>query len=501
MMPLLAIFGAGLLLRLWLIWLSPAIYGGDPILRLVYHDRLLLAYQLPLFQMLIYAVAWISRDPFWIRVMVSVIGALAGVFFYLLSRELLPPPAAAIAAILFVCNPYLLHFSIVPYQEMAMLLFLLAGVYFYWRGKVLPASALLALACLTRYEAWIVAAVCAVDYALQPRFSGVETRHAASELRRDMSRLYKAMILFLWAPLVWIACWHGLSPSGTFVLAGSLSWGRLYRLIAVSRAVASGLGWLLIPFFVLGLAVSLGRISPQWPEPAAAARRPALFLLLLALLFSISILFSAHGVDPDPERWVTFREGHLPVVVALLFTGAGVNRTILWSRRNFWVASSLVLLLSGYSLVRAQQWVQRSARQPALELDLQAARFIEPFLQRGELVAVLARPVPEVEIEKYLNQAERTGGETGLKRAREILRSLNPGPEDYQRLLAYTGADRDLLIQGTAIGNSRPKLILVFSDADSQAMKAMTPLLSQQYEPPHFLEAYPKRVAIYQQHH
>src|SRR5688572_30523236 len=121
MMLLLSIFGAGLLLRLWLIWLSPAIYGGDPILRLVYHDRILLAYQLPLFQALIYAVTWISRDPFWVRLIVSVMGAVAGVFFYLLSRELLPSPAAGVAAFLFVCNPYLLHFSIVPYQEMAML--------------------------------------------------------------------------------------------------------------------------------------------------------------------------------------------------------------------------------------------------------------------------------------------------------------------------------------------------------------------------------------------
>ena len=508
MTPLLVIFGAGLLLRLWLIWLSPAIYGGDTILRLVYHDRILLAYQLPLFQAFIFAVAWISPDPLWVRVMVSAMGALAGVFFYLLSRELMRPPAATAATVLFVCNPYLLHFSIVPYQEIAMLLFLLAGVYFYWRGKLLPASVLLALACFTRYEAWIVAVVCAADFMLKPlsdkSVGGNEPNRAARPLSNDQKtiavlwRAFQGALLFLWAPLVWISYWNGLSPSGTFVLAGGWSWARLYRLIAVSRAVASGLGWLLIPFFVLGLAISFRSESGRWTVVNAHRRRPAVFLLLLALLFCAGILFSAHGVDPDPERWVTFREGHLPLVVALMFAGAGVERIISWSRVHYRVASSLVLLLGLYSLVRAQQWVQKSAKQPELELDLQAARFIEPFLRRGDVAAVLARPIPEAEIEKYLTQAKKTGGEAGLKRAHEILNSLNAGPEDYQRLLAYTGARRDQLIQGTAVGESKPKLILVFSDAPLRALESIKPLLAAHYNPPELLQVQHCRVAIYQ---
>ncbi len=455
-----------------------------------------MAYQLPLFQGLIYVVSWVSRDPFWVRVAVSVVGALAGVFFYLLARELLPLPAAIVATVLFICNPYLLRFSIVPYQEIAMLLFVLAGVYFYWRERMVPASILIAAACLTRYEAWIVAAVCAVDFVLKPHFcSSVPRRQTFSAL---FNRTLKAILWFLWAPLLWILMWRGISPAGTFVLSGEWSFSRLYRLISVSRAVASGLGWLLIPFFVLGLAVSIARLWKPG-ERTEAALRPALLLLSLGFLFSLAILFSAHGIEPDPERWVTFREGHLPLVVVLLFVGVGVHQIVARSARAAVFASLLLVLLGGSSLVRARQWVERSTGQPALQLDLKAARLIQPFLQRGERVAVFAAPLPETEIQKYLDQAQRTGGEQGLKRAREILRSLDPGPEDYQRLVAYTGADRRLLVQGREVAESgAPAVILVFSDAPAGEWEAIKALLAQQYGSPRIFSCDSRHVAVYQ---
>ncbi|HEY3130042.1 MAG TPA: hypothetical protein VGL91_11325 [Acidobacteriota bacterium] len=503
----LAIFIGGLLVRLWLVWLSPAIYGGDTILRLVHRDRILLAYQMPLFQFLIYAVSWLSRDPLWVRVAVSLMGALAGVFFYLLAREILPLPAAVIAAVLFLCNPYLLHFSVVPYQEIAMLLLLLAGVYFYWRGRLTAASLLIAAACLTRYEAWVVALVCALDFALKPHFARDSSSEGSLAYARGSDlffassvRCIKAVLLFLWAPLLWILLWRGLSPQGTFVLVGAWSFARLYRLISVSRAVASGLGWLLIPFFVLGLAVSF---TDLWKSDGKAEilnrRRMALFVLSLGVLFSLGIMFSAHGIEPDPERWVTFREGHLPLAVALLFAGSGIHRAIFWSRRKTIAACVLTVIASGYSLVRARQWVERSATQPALQLDLQAARLIQPYLKRGERVAVFAAPLPEIEIQKYLDQVRRTGGMEGLTRAKEILRSLDPGPEDYQRLLAYTGAERRLLLRGSEIGRSEtPAVILVFSDAPAGEWEAIKPLLARGYAPPSLLHADSRSVSVYQ---
>ncbi len=126
-LELLAIFLLGLLVRIAFIHLHPAIYGGDTLVRIMNPDRVLLAYQLPLLQLLIYLINRVSSDPLLIRYLMSLIGALAGVAFYLLSATLVDRPTARFASVFFVFNPFLLVHSIVPYQEILMLLFLCLG--------------------------------------------------------------------------------------------------------------------------------------------------------------------------------------------------------------------------------------------------------------------------------------------------------------------------------------------------------------------------------------
>ena len=126
---LLAVFLLGLLVRIALIHVHPAIYGGDTVARIMNADRILLAYQLPLLQLLIYLVNLVSGDPLLIRYLMSMIGALSGAAFYLLSDSLLDRPTARLASLFFVFNPFLLVHSIVPYQEILMLLFLCLGLY------------------------------------------------------------------------------------------------------------------------------------------------------------------------------------------------------------------------------------------------------------------------------------------------------------------------------------------------------------------------------------
>ena len=59
----------------------------------------------------------------------SLVGALAGVAFYLFSATLLERRTARIASLFFIFNPFLLVHSIVPYQEILMLLLLCLGLY------------------------------------------------------------------------------------------------------------------------------------------------------------------------------------------------------------------------------------------------------------------------------------------------------------------------------------------------------------------------------------
>ena len=130
---LLAVLFIGLVVRIAFIHLHPAIYGGDTLVRIMNADRVLLAYQLPLLQLLIYLVNRVSSDPLHIRYLMSLIGALAGTAFYLLSATLLDRPTARLACLFFVFNPFLLVHSIVPYQEILMLLALFLGLYFLLR--------------------------------------------------------------------------------------------------------------------------------------------------------------------------------------------------------------------------------------------------------------------------------------------------------------------------------------------------------------------------------
>src|SRR5262245_58641061 len=78
-----------------------------------------------------------------------------------------------------------------------MLLFLALGVGALARRRPILGSVFLGLACLCRYEAWIAAALAAAAH-------------------RD--RPLRALVLFGWAPVAWMAVWRGLSPPGTFVL-------------------------------------------------------------------------------------------------------------------------------------------------------------------------------------------------------------------------------------------------------------------------------------------
>src|SRR5262245_31417406 len=107
-----AFFLLGLLVRVAFIHLHPSIYGGDSLARIMHADRVLLAYQLPLLQLLIYLVNLVSNDPLFIRYLMSLVGALAGAAFYLLSVVLLDRPAATLATLFFVFNPFLLVHSI-----------------------------------------------------------------------------------------------------------------------------------------------------------------------------------------------------------------------------------------------------------------------------------------------------------------------------------------------------------------------------------------------------
>src|SRR5258708_28600573 len=107
------VFATGLALRLALIQIFPVIFGGDPMLRMMNRDHILISHQLPLPQLIVWALSRVSHDYRIIMVAMAIIGAAAGVTFYLLAKDLFDEPVALLAALLLTTNPMIAALSIV----------------------------------------------------------------------------------------------------------------------------------------------------------------------------------------------------------------------------------------------------------------------------------------------------------------------------------------------------------------------------------------------------
>ena len=119
------IFVSGLILGVALIARFPLIFGGDPMVRMIQRDRILISHQLPLLQFIVFGVGRTTHNYLITMGVMAIIGASVAVAFYLLSRDLVVEPAAFLGALLIATNPFLTGDSIVPFQESLMLALLL----------------------------------------------------------------------------------------------------------------------------------------------------------------------------------------------------------------------------------------------------------------------------------------------------------------------------------------------------------------------------------------
>ena len=393
------VFLLGLVVRLWFIHAYPVVFGGDSIMRLANHDRILLAYQLPLLQLGVHYISLISENPLWIRYLMALIGASASLGFYLMTKALLGPNAAFYTALIFVTNPFVLAYSIVPYQEILMLGGLFFGFYFFFKDNWLAASLFLGLACLTRYEAWAACPVFVLAFAVK---RGTRARD-----------FLKGSFLFGWAPLGWLIWRVASGPRGSFVLDTNLSPERLFRYLY--------LGWITVqntalPFLILA-AVGFWRF---WKQGMLRAARYTMLAGFLAL-FLIAILFSAHGERDQPDRFVTAREAHLPLAAVTVMAGLAI------------------------SLFMADRFVNRETSDPRLKLCYELAQYLDQAVSGSEKVVVLAKPIAPAMLSRYLDKSEELGGVIGRRNAVLALARLDTSPPDYQRTLVHSRLSKDRL--------------------------------------------------------
>lgn len=413
----LAVLLLGFILRVAIILVYPVTWGGDTIIRLFDRFKLVNGHQLPLLQVLIAAVSHVSMNPLLVQFLMAVIGAIAGLGFYFLAADFCGEAWAFAAALLFVSHPYILAVSTVPFQEILALAGLIFAFHFFYTDRFVAASLCLAIACLTRFEAWAACPVLALAYFFRKdrRFVGA----------------IKAALLFGWMPAAWIL-WHlGLTPVGTFAVETFGSIWRLQRFLY--------LAWITTKF--TQFPVLLLAVAGAWrmlKDRSSLDWRIWVAIGFLAT-FLIAIPFSAHGVMPDPERYVTSREAHFVMFFILLLASIELPSWGRWAPAA--VALSVIL-----GVAEAFWYVQGQVYQPEVQAAWHVARFLDQSVRPGQRVLLLTGPIDPAAAQMYLDKALKTGGEEGLRQARFALQEVAPTPPDYQRTVVYSRLPRDLLL-------------------------------------------------------
>jgi len=182
----------------------PVVYWYDSHIRLALRDQILLGHWLPLIQILIVVVSKISTSMFVLRILLALIAGGALVSTYFFARHLFSKQAALIAVLFLATNMMFVALATVPYPEILFICLLFialnlldetsSGPHFY-AGIVA-----LNLACLTRYEGWLLAGI----------FIGES--FSRSIQTKGWGRFLRATLVSSVAPLGWLI--FGISNSG-----------------------------------------------------------------------------------------------------------------------------------------------------------------------------------------------------------------------------------------------------------------------------------------------
>jgi hypothetical protein len=398
----------GLAPRLILLWVWPAVHGGDSVVRLARADTLVLAYQLPLPQALVMAARALDPDPRWARLVFCVAGAAVAAALGALVGSTAGRRAGLAAGVLAAVHPLLLYYSLVPYQEPVFLLTLLLGALALRRGRDGQASLWLGLACLCRYEAWPAAALALFAHRRRP---------------------LRGLALFGWAPLAWLAVWQGLSPAGTYVLDVDPQADRAPRLLFLLSKLHEYTGVLALGLALAGIAVVGHRRLAAWGWGA---------VYLVAVLTAVA--WAGHEFPPGTGR-VSERLVHLPALAVCALAGlalAALSRSFgrPWLRTlGTGLATVLLLALSVSWTRRSFALVEQANADPSLRLAAAAARWAGDHLPPRSRLAVAAPLVPPEVLEEHAGRVARGGGDAEAARAEA--QRWRAWPPDRVRLAAH----------------------------------------------------------------
>lgn len=186
----------------------PVVYWGDAHIRLALRDQLLVGHWLPLIQGVVFGVSKISTGLVVLRGALSLIalGSLGGM--YRLAGRLFSPAVGLIAAALLATNLMFAALATVPYPDVlfAGLIFIALECLDEPDSPRRRAAGLIALnlACLARYEGWMLAGMFIVESAVGS--------FRSKPWRAAVLQTLKTTLSCSLAPLAWLA--FGVSQAG-----------------------------------------------------------------------------------------------------------------------------------------------------------------------------------------------------------------------------------------------------------------------------------------------
>jgi hypothetical protein len=382
--------------------------------------------------MLIYIARSVSPHPLLFRMIMLTISSAAGVGFYVFSKQNLGRDAAAWGAVFFVTNPFLNEISLVPFQEMLMVCFLCFSLYSYIAGKKWIASLLFALACWTRYEAWLVAPVLILDWWRQHHWK--------------RSAFLEAAGMFASGPLLWISMHSGLSSPGHYAVEIPRSAARLIRWVYLAWVCVKQTP---LPVIVFALAGSWFFLRKR------LASRGTVATILFVSLYLLATLAAAHGIPhqgmEDPEMFLGAREATLLVCCTILVAAHGLAE--LTALRNWTLLITVACVLAAFlGVLQSVLLVRSQATAPEPLVSYSIAQYLDQNVRPSERVLFVAKPFAASDWRYYLEQVARMQGSAGEAAAYKELNHFDLSPFDFQRTsIQSTLPERNLLVSASPI--------------------------------------------------
>jgi len=385
------LFGLGLLYRLVLLWLFPALYGGDSIGRLAYRDSIFFGHWLPFPQTVIVIGYKLTESVLAVRIIIITLTCGAALTFYGFVRRLAGERAGFIAGHLFTFSPLFVYLSLVPYQEVIFLGFLFGALIFLFEnGRRRSAGFLFfGLACLTRYEGWF----------LLPVLLTMEIHRTRTE-QFSMTRVRHLLVFvagLTWGPVLWLIMnklhWGEYSAFLFHKQGTAYFWQPHQEISRIARYVGRMFVWIIKYGSPVTLLAPLGI---YFHKKEGRFSNPIRALIWLTTINFIFLTFVA-GREFDND----FRFAAIPVALLLVFSAISWPKVSDWLIRRTGTWLSRLLPACGLFIlaIYATMPVLCAVEQPKNSGAYAASRFLAQNLRPGETAVVLApgfRDYPEV---------------------------------------------------------------------------------------------------------